>query len=396
MHNQNFVEINLETIANNVTDIIQKCPEYDYYIGVVKGNAYGHGFGIVPTLIKNGINYLAVSSLAEALAVREIDNQIPILIMEPVTLAELTVCTRHNFAITISNFEYFTQIQIRRTEQNWQLKVHIKLDTGLNRLGVDDRVKFETMYHEISNWAEFSLEGVFTHLATTGINDDLFDRQIAKFLELTTNIDLTTIPIVHLGRSATLETRAKLVFANGIRLGAILYGINQTFRPYTGFKGKLRKIRDDYQKKKLVISPTYTASKLDVATAFALKTPVMEINRVYAGETVGYGGTFTAVNDTLIAVCPIGYADGLHLGLRNAHVAFGEKLFPIVGIINMCMITVNVDETVKVGDFLTVMGGGVSLKKNAQLTNTTPYVGMTQVNPLIKRVYLESEVKNNG
>ena len=391
MHNQNFVEINLDTLASNVTNIITTYNDYEYYIGVVKGNAYGHGFGIVPTLIRHGVNYLAVAAISEALAVREFDEEIPILIMEPVDLAEIELCLQHELTITISSFEYFERLKEVYESDGQRLKIHLKLDTGLNRLGIDDRSQLEKVYQQLQSREDFYLEGLFTHLATTGVNDELFDRQVDKFLALTANIDLSTIPIVHLGRSATLETRPKIAFANGVRMGVVMYGINQTFRSYDGFKGKLRKIRDNYRKKKLRLSDTYSSSDLEVKTAFALKTPVMEINKVYAGESVGYGGSFVAKKDTYIAVCPIGYADGLHLGLRHSQAATCGRLFPIVGIINMCMITVEVNHEVKVGDLLTILGGEISLKKVAYLTKTTPYVGMTQVDKQIRRFYIGSE-----
>lgn len=396
VHNRNVVEINLNTIGNNIDNIVSHYDDYDYYIGVVKGNAYGHDFGVVPTLIKNGINYLGVATMEEAIAVRNIDNDVPVLIMEPIEFSELEIASVKKLTITISSYSYFEELREIILESNWKLKAHIKLDTGLNRLGIDDKAKFEEVFYALQEWDGFELEGLFTHFATTGVNDSLFDQQVEKFLFLTSDIDLEQVPIIHLGRSATIETRSKLPFANGIRLGAIMYGINQTFRPYLGFKGKMRKIRDDYRRKKLKISPTFTENKISVSTAFALKSPVMEVNKLYAGESVGYGGTFTTTKDTYVAVCPIGYADGLHLSLRNSHAAIGKKLYPIVGIINMCMITIEVDTDVKVGDMLTIMGDAVSLKRNAQITNTTPYVGMTQVNPNIKRVYIESEEITNG
>jgi len=392
MHNQNVVEINLTALASNVTNLLTKYDQYNYYIGVVKGNAYGHGFGIVPTLIKNGVNYLTVSSIEEAHEVRKMDQEIAILIMEPVLLGEIDVCLQNNFTVTVSNFEYFEKLAQRQVEKGQLLKIHLKLNTGLNRLGIGDQQKLEKVYQEIRKREDFYLEGIFTHFATTGVCDPLFDRQVEKFLDLTKNLDLNQIPVIHLGRSATLETRPKLEFATGVRMGAIMYGVNQTFRPYAGVKGKLRKIRDDHRKKKLSISDTYTSNDLEVTTAFTLKTPVMEINRVSAGESVGYGGTFVAEADTFIAVCPIGYADGLHLGMRHSQVDFNGKKYSIVGIVNMCMITVAVDASVQVGDFLTVLGDAVSLKKVAQLTNTTPYVGMTQINKDIKRVYVEKEL----
>ena len=395
MHNRNNLEVNLHTLASNINNIRQAFPDYGYYIGVIKGNAYGHGYGVVPTLVAQGINYLAVSSLEEALFARAYHDEIPILIMEPILFEELALCQQHNFTITVSSVAYFEQLLALHRQYSFKLRIHLKLDTGLNRLGIDQKEPLEALVKQLQSEAMvasgLSLEGIFTHFATTGVLDAQFDRQVASFLYLTQNIDLSSIPIIHLGRSATLETLAKLPFANGIRMGAILFGISQTFRTYGGAKGKLRKLRDDYRRKKLQLSATYETAQVQVATALQLKTPVMEVNPLKAGESVGYGGTFTADQDTYIAVCPIGYADGLHLGLRHSQVAFGQQRFPIVGIINMCMITVAVDASVQVGDMLTLIGGDIDVKKIARLTATTPYVVMTQINKEIKRTYIEGE-----
>ena len=391
MHNLNRVEVNLNQLGLNARNLRKKYDNYEYYIGVIKGNAYGHGYGIVNTLIENGINYLAVSNLEEARQVRAVDKNIGLLIMEPVRVHEVEECFKSDVAITVSNYEYWQQLLKIPPQKRGKIKIHLKLDTGLNRLGMDDETKVEAMYQQLKKREDFYLEGIFTHFATTGVNDDLFDKQLIAFKALTKAIDLTSIPIVHLGRSATLETRGKIPFATGVRMGAILFGINQSFRPYVGLKGNLRKIRDVHRKKKLNISDTFDSNDVDVKTALTLKTPVMEINLVKAGERVGYGGTYLATQDTKIAVCPIGYADGLHLGMRKSKASLNGKQFPIVGIINMCMITVAVDDTVSVGDFLTILGQDITMKEVAALTQSTPYVAMTQINPLIKREYIESE-----
>jgi alanine racemase len=166
-----------------------------------------------------------------------------------------------------------------------------------------------------------------------------------------------------------------------------MYGIRQTFRNYSGVTGYFRKIRDVHIKKKLNISNSSISNDLEVAIGFALKAPVIEINRVYKGETVGYGGMFNVENDTHIAVIPVGYKDGIHLECRKSKVWINRKLYPIVGIINMCMITVEVDTEVSVGDNCVIFGGHICIKDIAALTNSTSYVVMTGISSNISRIY---------
>ena len=384
MYRRVHVEIDLDVIKSNVANILSAYNNYDYYIGVVKGNAYGHGFAIVPAIIASGINYIATASLDEAFEVRAQDATIPILIMEPVQIEELVLCVENNFTITVSSYEFW--LSLRKLHLT-KLKVHLKLDTGLNRLGIDSRAEFEEIYLGMIAKSGIFLEGIFTHLATVGALDDLYDKQVAKFCELTSGINLREIPIVHLGRSATLETKEKVPFVNAVRIGALMYGINQIFRPYTGLKGRLRKLRDAHIKKRHNISPSHEASNLKVAFGFTLKAFVTEVNKLAAGERVGYGGTFKAEKNTYIAVLPVGYAHGLQVAYHQAIVAINGKLYPVVGIVNMCMLTVEVDSEVRAGDVATLIGGAVGVRKIAAITQSNTYVVMTQIAKEIPRLY---------
>ena len=384
MYRKVHVEIDLDVIGRNVANITRVHNDFEYYIGVVKGNAYGHGFGVVPTLLASGVNYLAVSSLDEAFSVRRFAQDTPILIMEPVSLDQLSICDDQCFTVTISNYEYFKSVMDLRFSN---LKLHIKLDTGLNRLGVDSRERFEEMYHGLVKKDGVLVEGIFTHLATTGVLDDLYDKQIAEFLELTAGIDLSAVPIVHVDRSATLETKPKLPFVNGVRMGALMFGINHIFRPYGGLKGKLRQIRDNRTKAQLRISTSNETTDLTVDYGFALKAEITEVNKVYAGETVGYGGVFKAEQDTHIAVLPIGYADGISTSFHKCQVEINGKLYRAVGVVNMCMLTVEVVANVHAGDVATIIGGAADIRQNASACGNSAYVAMTKIASEIPRIY---------
>jgi len=379
-----YVEIDTKAIASNVRQITRSYPGYDFYIGVVKGNAYGHGMEIIPTLIKNGINYLAVSNLEEALEVREIDPHIPILCLEPIDLNFLDICLDKQITLTISSYDYYKKLLLKNPGG---LKVHLKLNTGLNRLGISDKQIFKKMFCDIVNSKNIELEGIYTHLATTGVTDALYDRQIARFNELTAAVDLSKVKIVHIGRSSTLEFHTKIPIANAVRIGLAMYGIAQTPRSYGGLKGLVRKIRDNIAIKRNHISKTLPAGKLPLKTGFALKSTVMEINPVNAGERIGYGGAYVVNKTTLVAICPVGYADGLNLNYKNCQVSINSQRYPIIGTVDMCMIAIKVDNKVKVGDIATLIGDDIPAKEVACRTGNTVYAVMTQIARNLKRVY---------
>ena len=242
MYRNTYLEVNCKKLKNNIINIIENYPNYSYYFGVVKANAYGHGSYIINSLIEGGINYLAVSSLEEAIKLREYNTQIPILVLEPIHLEYLEECIKNNITITIANINYFNELL--KINLSNQLKIHIKLDTGMSRLGITNKEDFDKIISTINTNSNLFLEGIFTHFATSGINDKHWDNQLNKFKNITQNIDLSKIPIVHLGRSLTLVNHEKIPFCNGTRLGIAMYGMSQNMPEGTGIRALLRNFKN--------------------------------------------------------------------------------------------------------------------------------------------------------
>ena len=180
MYRQTYVKIDNNTLTSNVKEIIKYYPNYKYYIGVVKANAYGHGMYIVNDLIKGGVNYFATSSLEEAIAVREYNKNIPVLCLEPINLSFIEKVISHNITITIESLPYLKElIKLNKKEK---LTIHLKLDTGMSRLGFTDPASLTEAYNLITNTKNLYLEGIYTHLATSGLNDIYYDKQIINIL----------------------------------------------------------------------------------------------------------------------------------------------------------------------------------------------------------------------
>lgn len=378
MYRNTYVEVNLENIAHNVRTIVERY-KYKYYIGVVKGNAYGHGYGIIKTLKENGVNFFAVSNLDEALEVRSQDKEVGILCLEPIDIKYLNVCSKNNISICLSNYEYFKELK----KIKYNLKIHLKIDSGMNRLGFNDKDRIDEVYEYLTGSNNLYLEGVFTHFATSGMYDKCYDNQIERFKNLTSDIDLKKIDIVHLGRSVTMCLQDKIDFANGIRLGIIMYGIElmKDYNKYTLSEFKWKYIR---QRDNIHFIPYH---KLGLKPAFSLISEVLEIKDVKAREYVGYGFGYMAPSDMKVAIVEVGYADGISKKRRNTKVAINGRLYTIIDVC-MGMIIVKIDDKVSIHDKVTIIGDKVDIKTVANWLGTSSYETMCMIDSKIERKYV--------
>ena len=383
MYRDSYVLIDTSIIKNNIEQIIKNYNDYKYYIGVVKGNCYGHGMGVIKVMEKSGINYFSVATIEEALEVRKYTKK-PILILEPVNINYLDICSKNHFSITVANFDYYKELLKIKTKLN----IHIALNTGMNRIGIKNKDNLEEMYNYLINSKannNLHLEGLFTHFATTGILDDYYKKQLDNFYNLTENIDLKKIDIVHLGRSTTLENHPHIKGTNGIRLGAIMYGIRTGQFNYSGLKGKLRKLKHEYRQSKLDIQ-LIDSSNLDIKYAFNLIGKVVDIQDLNDLDRVGYGATYQVEGDNKkIAVIELGYSDGLDLRYKGLLVEINNKKYPIVGTVCMGMILILVDDVVSLGDTVYVIKENIT--EVARHVGTTQYVIMTGINKEVRREY---------
>lgn len=386
MYRKTYAKIDGNILEENVKEIKKKYNEYEYYFGVVKNNAYGHGMKVVQNLIRAGINYLAVSSLEEALMARKYTNDTPILVLEPIPLDFVDDAINSKITLTIESVDYLKNLN--KMDLPYELKVHLKLDTGMNRLGIKTSKEVKEAVKIISKNDKLFLEGIYTHFATTGVNDFYYDRQVEKFLHLTSEIDLASIPIVHLDRSLTFVTHEKLVFANGVRLGIAMFGFSGSRTKGTGFKAKLRSIKRNIYLKKYHISKTILENDLNLATAFSLYSSVMSLRKVQKGEVVGYNASYQVKEDSFIATIPIGYADGV--SKEFGFVSIRNKKYPIVADA-MDMIMVLVDESVKIKDKVEIFGDTITIHEVKGRLNTNAQHLFSGITTRVPRVHVDGK-----
>lgn len=353
MYRNTYVEVKLKNIEHNVKTLIKEYSNYKYYFGVAKADCYGHyGMETIEAIIRGGCNYIAVATLDEALEIRKSISNIPILCLGIIPIEYVEECIKHNITITISNHDYLDKLI---QEQYNNLKIHIKINTGMNRLGVNNKEEFNSMYQIIKN-SNFTLEGIYTHIYNSS-DKNITEKQFEKFEEITSDINLEEIPIVHIGASDTTTKYPKLPYANGCRFGIAMYGF----------------VEND---------------ELDLLPTFSLYSEVIQINNI-ENETVGYNGSYKANDKEKIAVIPIGYADGIIRKNTGRNVYINEKTYDIVGNICMDMLFVKVDDSVKVGEKVILIKDIEHIKQIAKHLETIPYEVLCSIGKRVTRVYVK-------
>ena len=364
-----YALVNLKYLKDNIKNIIDNY-NYEYYFGVVKANCYGHGFETIRTMDEAGINYFCVAMLEEALEVRKYTKK-PILCFGYVSLDDIELVIKNNITLSVISYDYYKEL----LSINPKIKVHIKINSGMNRFGIKDKEELLEIVNTL-NSSNIEIEGIYTHLATSGVNDHFYDKQIANFKEITSNINLKDIKIVHIFNSLGLARHKRLPFTNGVRLGLMMYGFT--------YKISLSKISQI--KKKILnsnISPTLLTNNLDLKKVLSLHSEVININKVQRGEFVGYGAKYIVKENGFIATISIGHADGITNSYK--YVMINNKKYNIVAV---CMdyIMASVDENVKVHDKVDIINDELSISKIA--TNDSPHHLLVSISDRVKRKYI--------
>lgn len=386
MYRKTYAKINHNILTENIKEIKKDYPDYEYYIGVVKNNAYHHGIKTVNALKEGGINYFAVSSLEEALELRKYNTDTSILILEPIDLEYVYDCIHNNIALTIENIEEVKKLD--KMKLTYELKIHLKLDTGMNRLGFKEKKELEQAIKIIKGNKKLFLEGIYTHFATSGIADKNWDKQLEKFKLLTENINLNEIPIIHMGRSLTLVNHPKIPFCNGIRLGIVMYGFSQSKMEDNSLRGKIRHIKTKYIQKKYKISKTTTENNLKLKTAFSLYSTVMSLRKVSIGEKIGYNSSYEVKEEGYILTIPIGYADGVDKKYKK--VSIKNEFYPIVAD-TMDMILVFSKNKIKKGTEVEIFGDNIPISEVTKELGINAYHLFNQIQNRVPRIHVINE-----
>lgn len=366
-HRPTYAEIDLNALRHNLA-IIRDFVAPSKVMASIKANGYGHGLERVGLCLEEaGIDALGVAYIEEGLALRRAGVKIPILVFGGLLKDQVDLYIRHDIDLTASSVSKLEHIDAAAARMGRRARVHLKIDTGLERIGVH-HYSSEPFFEAALNARHSDVVGVYSHFADADINNPaLAKTQLERFLEALRFYEKrASQPFLrHIANSAGIMT-LKESHLDMVRPGLSLYGV------YPG--------------------PGYEAS-LPIQPALSLKTQVVYFKVVKKGAGVSYGHTWTAPEDTRVVTIPVGYGDGYLRSLSNkASVLIRGKRYPIVGRVCMDQLMVNIGQGEAYnGDEVTLIGesGGerISVEELAQAIDTTPHEILVLLNQRVPRVY---------
>lgn len=361
-----WAEINLDDIEENVKNMRSRMAEASKLFAVVKANGYGHGaVEVARTALLAGADYLAVAFLDEALALRNAGIDAPILVLGASRPADILVAAKQDIILTVFDVEWLTRATERL--QGNKIKIHVKIDSGMGRLGIRKEQEVKEIEEFLMCHQEFILEGIYTHFATADEkNSSYLNEQAKKFADILASFKAKP-PIIHCSNSAAGMLYPELAF-NGVRLGISMYGLT----PSMEIKEML---------------------PFSLKEAFSLHTKIVQVKKLHKGDKVSYGATYEAKEDEWIATLPIGYADGWLRKLQGQEVLVNGVRVPIVGRVCMDQCMIRLPHEIAVGTKVTLIGTQqeqcISVNEIAKKLDTINYEVTCTIANRVPRIYLK-------
>lgn len=367
---RSWVEIDTGKISKNISLLKSKLKSTTDLLIVVKGNAYGHGMVECSMLaIQQGASLLGVAYLEEAVLLRINKIKCPILLLTQPSKDEIDSLISNNIMPAIYSYDFAKALSSRAVELHKTVKIHIKLDTGFNRLGFKSNDAYGEI-RKIYKLKNIVIDGFFTHFASAASDDLTFTKtQFGIFTDIVANLKMEGIEAryLHSANSPAFAWFAKS-HLNLVRLGMTVFGLQPSAEK---------------------------SFPLPVRCGLTWKTRILQIKKVNIGETVGYDNTWKAKSNSTIACIAVGYADGFRRGPKN----FGFVLchgfkFPIIGKISMSLATILIDKpvNVKVGDEVVILGtqgkATITPEDLERETGTSNEEIVTNISKSLPRIFL--------
>lgn len=364
-----WAEINLAALERNLRLIRASLPAHMRYVAVIKADAYGHGLHqTAARLMHAGADLFAVATLSEATAVRELGPGWPILLLSPVLPDEDRFLAEYDLAATVSTPEEVARFSAVGRSAAKPVSVHLKIDTGMGRLGVWHEQASE-LCAKITESRNLRLAGVFTHFASP--DDAAYTAEQRRcFLEALSKCNGLRLDeiFVHADNSAGIETMPGASPFNAVRVGLLQFGI--------------------------LPEPNSLLSQVKTEPVFSLRTRVGLIKQLPRGQTISYGRTHTLARDTKIAVLCAGYGDAIPRAMSSrAQVLIQGRRCNVLGRVTMDQTMVDVTEipSVNCGDEAVLVGrqngAEISISEFSLWADTIPWETLCSVTKRVPRIY---------
>lgn len=352
IHRNAQVNVSKSALYQNINNEKQRLANNEHLFMVVKANGYGHGAVDVAKIAKkSGADGFCVAILDEGLELREAGIDDPILVLGITRVEDVALMAKQRISVTVSSLDWLKAAEKQLMGKDLPaLEVHLGLDTGMGRIGFQDKdsLKKAVDYLEQSPCLDF--EGIFTHFATADSKStDYFELQVRRFNDLVSVIK-NKPKYVHVSNSATSLWHSECN-GNMIRFGVAAYGLN----PSAGELDLPYKLRP----------------------AMSVTTEVVYCKKVAAGRAIGYGSTYVAKDAEWIATVPVGYADGITRRMQGFKLLVNGEFCPIVGRVCMDQLMIKVPNEVKPGTKVTIVGqdgnNSITLQDIATYCDTIHY-----------------------
>lgn len=363
-----YLNIDLNAILSNY-QTFDKLHANKTVISVIKANGYGLGsVKIAQHLMDHGASFFAVATLDEAIELRMHGIKAKILILGVIPPTDINKAIQHRVALTVPSKAWLKEsIKNISDENDKALWLHLKLDTGMGRLGMKDVEEYQEVVDIISKYENLVFEGVYTHFASADEPGDSMANQYQLFQNIVNQV--VKPPYIHAQNSAgSLLMDGQ--FCNAIRLGISLYGYYPS----------------EYVSQNV---------KVHLKPSTQLVSEIVQTKTLNEGESVSYGSTFTATEPTRIAILPIGYADGYLRSMQGAFVNVNGNQCEVIGRVCMDQTIVKVPDTVKVGDKVILLDNhsdtNQSVEALAKKQDTINYEVLCNLSRRLPRIYYEND-----
>lgn len=370
-----ILEIDLYKLKNNVKLLCESYSDYKYKVACLKDNAYGMGFNIVKTLIQNGINYILVGPLKDAIEIRRFNTDINIIVNYYIDLEEIYEAISNNLIITIPSLEYLKKVAELNIKDD--LKIQLLIDNGSNKMGLKSKGEVKEALDLINNNKHILLDGIYTDLTSIGIEDDFYYKQVNNFYKTIYDC-LEKDIIIHLNEP--IMYHQKLEYINGIRFDLSLIGIEENIEDNFITNMRIKNIQKRYNDLQF--------PDIDLKLIFTITSEVMDIGKVKKGDLIGRN--YVAKDDMSIAVIPIGHKDGItkaikYVGINN------YKRDIIADEVDHIIVT---GDNIKIYDKVYILNEERGIYDFLTLLKTNRYYLMSILNRNLRKNYINGE--SNG